>query len=564
MPDKHDAGAAPASFNLVDEPWIRVRLAAGGAAELSLREVLARAGEIAALSNDLPTQDFAILRVLLAVLQRSLSPGIDPEEDDPAGIWFGLWDAPELPLDKIDLYLDEWHGRFDLFDPEKPFMQVPGLRTASGEVGEVGKAIADVPDGHPFFTMRSGEGLSALTCAEAARWLVHLQAFDPSGIKSGAVGDPAAKGGKSYPIGTGWAGQLGGVYLEGRDLRETLLLNLVLWRGSENPDMFSDDDLPAWERPVPGPGGTDRQPSGYADVYTWQSRHVLLHEAGGAVDGLVLTNGDRLSAQNRQGVEPMTAWKRSAALEKKAGGQQVYLPLRHQSGRALWRGLDAVLPTRVREGRDSLLYAPGVVDWANYLWGYPRGSADGQAPLGYPLLHVRAAGFVYGTQSSVYEELIDDRLDMSAFLVSPEGRDADELVRECLEETDGAVGALGILARNLDAAAGDAGDKGAPTPGAADAARRRAYFEVDGAFRGWLAAIGEGTDLSAARDAWRSAARRTLLSIRDDLVEEAGPAAHVGREVKGGGWMTAGRADAIFRKAIRKYLPEREEPDGGR
>ncbi|NYN06610.1 type I-E CRISPR-associated protein Cse1/CasA, partial [Salmonella enterica subsp. enterica serovar Typhimurium] len=69
------------------------------------------------------------------------------------------------------------------------------------------------------------DGRSKLSFAEAARWLVHTQAYDYSGIKPGVEGDPRVKGGKGYPIGTGWSGMTGGTVIRGTTLLETLLLN---------------------------------------------------------------------------------------------------------------------------------------------------------------------------------------------------------------------------------------------------------------------------------------------------------------------------------------------------
>lgn len=74
------------SFNLVDEPWICVRDLDGTTREVSLLELFEQASSIKCLANDLPTQDFAILRVLLAVLQRAISPALD-DDDVPAEVW---------------------------------------------------------------------------------------------------------------------------------------------------------------------------------------------------------------------------------------------------------------------------------------------------------------------------------------------------------------------------------------------------------------------------------------------------------------------------------------------
>ena len=61
------------AFNLVDEPWIRVLLPDGAAAEVSLRDVLLRAHTFSDLGGELPTQNIAVLRLLLAVLHTVFS-----------------------------------------------------------------------------------------------------------------------------------------------------------------------------------------------------------------------------------------------------------------------------------------------------------------------------------------------------------------------------------------------------------------------------------------------------------------------------------------------------------
>ena len=55
-------------FNLIDEPWILVRKNSGETTEVSLLDALTHAHEYDALAGELPTQDVAILRLMLAVL----------------------------------------------------------------------------------------------------------------------------------------------------------------------------------------------------------------------------------------------------------------------------------------------------------------------------------------------------------------------------------------------------------------------------------------------------------------------------------------------------------------
>src|SRR5690606_17264086 len=149
----------------------------------------------------------------------------------------------------VERYLRKFDDRFFLFHSVHPFFQVADLRTSKGDISGLEKLIVDVPNGAPFFTTRIGPGLQRISFPEAARWLVHVQAFDPSGIRSGAVGDPRVKGGRAYPIGTSWAGQIGGISVVGDNLRETLIFNLVAASAPEIDLVSGPQDLPPWERP---------------------------------------------------------------------------------------------------------------------------------------------------------------------------------------------------------------------------------------------------------------------------------------------------------------------------
>lgn len=67
-------------FNLLDEPWIIVLNFDGSTEKVSLIDALARAAEFSGLAGELPTQDAAILRLLLAVLHRVIA-GYGPNDD---------------------------------------------------------------------------------------------------------------------------------------------------------------------------------------------------------------------------------------------------------------------------------------------------------------------------------------------------------------------------------------------------------------------------------------------------------------------------------------------------
>ena len=81
-------------FNLLEEPWIRVRTPDCALQEVSLTDALLHAHEYAGLAGELPTQDVAVLRLLLAVLQTIFyrvdlegSPSPLTDEEDALDRW---------------------------------------------------------------------------------------------------------------------------------------------------------------------------------------------------------------------------------------------------------------------------------------------------------------------------------------------------------------------------------------------------------------------------------------------------------------------------------------------
>ena len=119
-------------FNLLTEPWVRVRLPDNTVQEVSLTDALVHAQEYMDLAGEMPTQDAAMLRLLLAVLFTVFSRvnevgEPEPLEDEEAALerWGALWELKRFPEQPIRDYLEQWKDRFWLFHPERPFWQVP-------------------------------------------------------------------------------------------------------------------------------------------------------------------------------------------------------------------------------------------------------------------------------------------------------------------------------------------------------------------------------------------------------------------------------------------------------
>ncbi|MFV0429614.1 MAG: type I-E CRISPR-associated protein Cse1/CasA [Arachnia sp.] len=491
------------SFNLVSEPWIAMRTAHGTIEEVSLRDAFHRAGDFQGLAGEIPTQQAAVLRLLLAIELRATAR--KRTEDEALRQWARWWQGEQLPLDEIDSYLDKHRDRFDLLEAHQPFMQVADLHTAKGGTSGLTKLIADVPAGHKFFTTRDGAGIQRLSLAEAARWLVYTHAFDISGIKSGAVGDDRVKRGKGYPIGIGISGWMGLVIAEGATLRETLLLNLVL---PTDPTL----DSAAWERD-PHDAGEDwlhSQPTGTADLYTWQSRRVRLIQAGGQITDALVCNGDALGAQNLQALEPLSGWRYSKPQSKKLK-QDVYMPRGHQTGRALWRGLEPLL-IKTKPGAEWL--RPPLLDWLAALR-----DAD---ELGRDLpIRLRAIGVEYGSQSAVVASTIDDALPMSLAVVG-EGA-LGQLAVDAAQAAQDSVIRLANLGSDLAKAAGT------EETAEREHAFQAGYNALDPLFRRWFETLRSDTSPGLASSQWHTILRRSLTDVGAQLCRDAGEAAMRGR-----------------------------------
>ena len=538
-------------FNLLDEPWIRVTRLDGAPDEFSLLTLFREATDIAGIHGEIASQDVAVLRLLLAISHRTMD---GPEDLD---VWKDYWDAPgSLGRDAAD-YLERYRDRFDLRDPERPFFQVAGIHAASGKTSGLESLIVDVPNGNPFFTTRIAEGLESIDWAEAARWLVHVHAFDPSGIRTGAVGDPQVKGGKGYPIGPGWTGQIGTVTVVGENLERTLLLNTVVCEdldGLNGVDPASD--LAPWEREPDGPARAPaREPLGPVDCYTWQTRRVLLHGDDDGVTGLFLGNGDKATPQNRFLVEPMTAWRYSEPQSRKLKAP-VYMPCKLPTDRAFWRGLStlvAQLSPKIKvkgAGEVTRYRSPGVVSFYQDLMYHEIVPTKGLIPL-------HAAGIEYGAQEAVVTELVDDVLSLPAGLLDPENERLLAVVRGAMEETEQVAAALRSLAANLDRARGG-------SPDTASAAREHtgtAFYQViDERFPRWLASLDE-EDLDRAHARWRERLRSEALRQQEALAAAVPDTAFAGRG-EGKGRADVGKALLFFRLALARtlQLPQHDTP----
>lgn len=510
-----------------------------------------------------PQQKLPLMRFLLAIMYRAYC--IDgADEEQMRELWEGIYSSGQFNEDALDYYFDEWADRFFLLG-ERPFFQVPGLQyVGSKPYSPVSEMIADVPKPDKYlFSMRDLRAADSLLPAEAARWLVFLQAYDTAGIKTPVEGNTHVNKGKVYApkgmLGTGWLGGIGGLYAEGRNLFETLMLNWVLYDtkfDSERYRLFGNNqDIPVWEREDPPSTDLNDQNRfvGPVQAMTWQSRRVRLvpSEDNARIIGIMSCYGDVVAPYNTDVFEKMTAWRSSVTQQKKLGlPAPPHMPVVHDAGKALWRGLEPILCAS-DEG-DS---RPGLIRWLEEI----RTEILESEKHVLDLVTIHAQGMTYGTQSSVFETGIDDTLSLNSVMFRHDYSGIASVL-DVVKCTDGAVLALSQFVRNLRAASGDKG-KSTET---AEQVREWAYADLDGLFRDELAAFDETQDPIEYANAWKDEIHRRLLQMGWEYLDQSSVPVFGEHESGVVGVMGASRAQLLFQSKLNKELGFLEEKDASR
>ena len=515
-------------FNLCNEPWIPVLYVSGQTQEVSLKQLFDESNSIRKIHSGDATTDVAILGVAVVIFFRAVLENTEEYGE--------LYREPKKWIQNISLggseqlyfvqdYLKKYQDRFNLFDAERPFMQVADLHTSKGEVKPVSRLVLDSES--EYFSMRAEQALTSLSYAEAARYLVTVQAYDYSGIKSGAVGDPRVKGGKGYPLGVGWYGTTGKIIVHGENLIETLLycidyeqlLNVEKVKGKSHRIALQDKSV--WERELPDTaapraykGGDPTKykdepapAAGMCEILTWQSRRVRLFPENGRVTGVLVSNGDKWFDRNTY-TDPLTAYRFSK--NQSTQTNPVWMPKAHSAERTLWRGVDALLmrldSSQIKQDKP----APVIRQISSGKY-FPAGAKA----------NVQLVGMVYGNQSAVIEGTIDESLSLELALLTEQGARISTTVRENIQITMDAAIALGQYAGNLLRAAGKEYEF---RPSVTESILHRMEDE----FRSWLADLSVSDDVSTQAAKWQSKVRRILEDEADQLAVSAGPKAAIG------------------------------------
>lgn len=324
-------------MNLVDDPWIPCIRQNGMVCPTSLRDCFT-CDDILDLAVR-PHERVALMRLLLCVSYAAT--GI-PEDYD------GWEDLRERLPSAVPAYLNQWRDSFELFHPEKPFLQVAGLRGASA-------SEKLTPCGKLNFSLASGNNSTLFDHAALAErrftpeWLalnlLTYQMFCLGGlIGSVRWGDGVT--GRSACDGPCAPGSMLHTFLRRANVLETLHANMLSEEELSEYQRLGEgwQGRPLWEH---FPRGLDDGPAVRNATQTFLGRMVPLARAILiSRDGADMLLGDGLVFPSYTSPQRPFPPELTATVVT-AGKKEARVLLGVQPGKAIWRQLSALTVKRL-------------------------------------------------------------------------------------------------------------------------------------------------------------------------------------------------------------------------
>lgn len=518
-------------YNLLDEKWI---LAADNdtVKKISMKELFADAAKYKELAGDMKTQDFAIMRVMLAVLhtvfsrfdadgvpyeffnvdeesflqtEKLLEVDLEDYEEALYQTWTDIWNAKKFPA-IVGEYLEKWRDRFYLYDDKYPFFQVTKEvidKDANGG-GEfygknINRLVSESNNKQAYFSPKDESYKEYMDDDELSRWLITLQGYIGTSDKK--------KVGAAKTYSKGWTYDLGGVYLQGNNLFETLMLNFAI-DNNENNNLLKIQ-RPCWEEDTIEKniehyfhGGIDN----ISSLYTAWSREIFIDPDRKEKDEFVCFIAKLPEVEHSDNfLEPMTIWKYNKDGEYK----DKYRPRKHDANQSMWRNFG--LLTGVGEGTRK----PGIIEWLNKLDDI---SESMELSLDKGNIGICAVSMLDDGNATSWAPVdeIADTLNMKERVLVDTGDNGwviriNKTVSDTKETIDRALRRFIfdlLEIRNMDKSG-------------ASKYIEQFYFRIDLSFRQWIESIDIDNDKDTKEIEWQNILKKSMKDYVDEIVLNA-------------------------------------------
>lgn len=529
-------------YNLLDEKWISV-MADYGEKLVSLTELFEQAHELIGLAGDMKMQDFAVMRILLAVLHTVFSryrpdgtpyeyfevdsarmqQVTDIDEDDVGDYqnalyetWFDLWNEGRFP-DLIGQYLEAWRDRFFLFADNNAFMQVSrdqideGARGGSEIWGKnINRLISQSNNKAALFSPKHdiNKNRERLSYAALARWMITFHGYCGTGDKHQVYET-------HLTYSKGWLYDLGGIYLEGANLFETLMINCAL--AFDEMGNLLHRQVPSWER-------TSEENiqlyfsagmNNLASLYTAWGRATYFdpeYQEGTPFSCFV----GKLPEINHKNefLEPMTCWR----YNKSGSNKDKFTPCKHEWGQSTWRNFGTVMGIESGESGDKQ-HKAGVLKWFDEIHTHAI-SWNGKQEIAREKTKICAISVKEDGNPASWapvDEIYDEMRFEEMVLLDTEVNGWLVRINRTVEWTKTVTSkVLRPLLRDLAEIRGMDIKKGDPLFVSRET--EKFYYQVDTPFRSWLDGISASDSKEEKVQTWKAEFKALMISFVDDLL----------------------------------------------
>lgn len=571
-------------FNLIDEPWISVVIDYKGTTKLvGLKEFFENAHTYIALAGDMPTQDFAVMRFILAILhtvfsrydaqgnayemvtlnermqQREEVDQGDYEEYEDALLdtWKDLWKAGKFP-DIVVKYLDVWHDRFYLYDDKHPFYQVTAnvfsdaiMHNQKGFTKDLGhisfktinRLVSEIQDNTSMFSMVTGSK-DELTDAQLTRWIIHYMGYSTTPDKTKIKSLYDAINIDKYTGHKGWLYAISGLHYKTNSMFETLLLNLILVHPEEQ--FRYSMQTPAWEF---SPRENVmfylklKSVDNLARLYTDYSRAMQISKEldkvyGRCLDIVQLPVLDK----NTNFLECMTVWKYKT-------DTQLWTSNENKPYESLWRNFGMIYHHVSSPDGTSTYRNPGIVEWIRSV----------SKVLGSAQLKLAGQGYESDKKSSnlmvneMYDELylnMDVANDDCDHGWVVRIRDTVENIKQVIDNTSKNSYCYKRFIEDIVKL-----EKGTIHLEKPDAVKvnqymNNIYYQIDKPFRDWLSSIEINENKDDKINQWNNLFRKLMFNAAQQVCVNLSTRMHKGVNFKKGKKLEYMNVATIFNKFV--------------
>lgn len=423
-------------------------------------------------------------------------------------------------------YLEKWRDRFFLYDEEYPFFQVTKKDVESSKLNKaspsdisgkkINRRISESNNKKALFSPKyeNGKNKEILSDQEKIRWLITYHGYT-------GLDDKVTFGKDKYKSSKGWLFDLGGIYLKGDNIFETLILNTVL-ANREDGNIWKKQ-LPCWE--ISSKEYLDCILNSKVDkietvatLLTAWGRAIYIESKSSTSEpfSFGVVKIPDINHQNKF-LESMTVWQ----YNKNGDNKDTFTPRKHQANKSIWRSFGLIAGLEYAQTKKEECKKPGVIEWINRLSS--EYEVDGLKNKNIKICSVSMQDDGNATSWVPTDEILD-LIDINESVLSDELW--TERINQVVENTKKIVGF--VYKNYIDDIKQIRNIK---TSSFVESKVEEMYYRIDSSFRIWLANIKGEDEKDRKVFEWNILLKKIVVQVADETLKFAGDRDFKGKEI---------------------------------